>query len=89
MNGKSIVQIIVHTGDKTMSELTHYKWYKNPDDFPDEYDVCLEHPTAENFTLCSGVIDQTPDGNPEETNEPINCNFCLEVIKTIKELPNV
>lgn len=76
-----------------MEKLKHYKWYSDTD-FP-EYDVCLEHPTAKNFTLCGCAIDQTPDGNPEETDEKINCKFCLKVIKIIaefylfKELQNV
>ena len=68
-----------------MKKLNHYKWY--PDiDFLEEYEICLEHPTAENFTLCGGAINQTPDGNPEETDENINCRLCLKIINIIKDI---
>lgn len=69
-----------------MPKLLHCKWYEEPEDFPEEYTVCFEHPASENFTLCGGTLDQTPDGQPEYTNEPVNCELCLVVVKTIKEL---
>jgi hypothetical protein len=70
-----------------MEKLKHYVIY-NPDDY-EEYTVCLEHPTSDIFSLCGGRIDETPDGQPYETYEKINCKFCLETIKAIKELKDV
>lgn len=68
---------------ETEGKLSHYKTYPDPD--IDEYDVCIQHPTSEGCTLCGDRIDNAPDGNPEETNEKVNCEYCLETIKVIKE----
>jgi len=65
-----------------MEKLKHYIWY-DPDD--EISTVCLEHPTCEGMNLCGGKIDDTPDGQPEETKKDIDCSFCLEIIKRIRE----
>lgn len=66
--------------------MKHYKTY-DPDN--DEYVICAEHPTDDLHSLCGNRIDETPDGQPEETKEKINCEYCLEVIKIIKRLNDV
>jgi len=62
--------------------LKHYKIY-NPDN--NEYVTCVEHPTDDLHSLCGSGIDETPDGQPEETEALITCDYCLKIIKTIIE----
>jgi hypothetical protein len=71
-----------------MKKLKHYKIY-DFDDYDNEennFSICLEHPQVEDRTLCGQDPGSTPDGNPIETNEKINCRFCLETIKQIENL---
>ena len=63
--------------------LKHYKTY-DPDN--DKYVTCIEHPTDDIYSLCGNRIDETPDGQPETTKEPVTCAYCLQTIKEIKEM---
>ena len=65
--------------------MKHYKIYDMAED-EEHYDVCLEHPTNNEFSLCGSKISDTPDGQPIETDEPVTCKFCLSIIKEIAKL---
>ena len=70
--------------------LKHYKIYEvNGEDVDAEKDeICIEHPSDDEHSLCGRKIDQTPDGNPEETEEDINCKYCLQTIyEILRDLP--
>lgn len=62
-----------------------YKIY-NIDEADTNYSVCLEHPVNPGFTLCGDTVDNTPDFKKRETDEKINCEYCLKTIKVIKEI---
>jgi len=64
--------------------LKRYKIY-NESDEDEEYKVCIEHPTDELHTLCGARVSDTLDGQPEETKDLINCEFCIQTIKAIIE----
>jgi len=65
--------------------LKRYKIY-NESNEDEEYKICSEHSSNKTFSLCGSRISDTLDGKPEETEEPITCDFCIQTIKEIKEL---
>jgi len=79
-----------------MEKLKHYRidlddiyYDENGNEIDPEFTICLEHPSIESRTLCGADISDTLDGQPIITNEKINCKYCLDTIKAIKELKDV